>query len=279
MKNKLLSFSLLSICIITTFSSCHKKQEMEMRDLSYANRFYLNQADTALGALAVNINMEMPDKYADNEVLTNIQKQIIAKVFGEQYNSVPVDSVIPKYVDKLHKNYLRDYDEAFQASVKKAGGPSMSNEISIDGVSLYLDEKILSYSYESYAYLGGAHGNSNRMLYNYDLSNAHTIKEQDLFIADYKVLLTQLIKDQILEQSAELGSVADLNDLNFWEDEIKPNDNFYISDEGLVYIFNPYEIAPYSMGQTEVMLPYDKLRPLLKKGNILEYLYNTTAQK
>ena len=155
----------------------------------------------------------------------------------------------------------------------------MSNEISIDGVSLYLDEKILSYSYESYAYLGGAHGNSNRMLYNYDLSNAHTIKEQDLFIADYKASLTQLIKDQILEQSAEIGSVADLNDLNFWEDEIKPNDNFYISDEGLVYIFNPYEIAPYSMGQTEVMLPYDKLKPLLKKGNILEYLYNTTAQK
>ncbi len=279
MKNKILFLLLLSAFTLTVFLSCRKNKEMEMRELSYAHRFYLNSADTALGALVVNINMEMPDKYFDNEILTNVRKQLIAKVFGEQYNSIPVDSLIPKYVDKLHKNYLRDYDEAFQESVKKSGGINLSNEINIDGVSLYLDEKILSYSYESYAYLGGAHGNSNRMIYNYDLTNAHPIKERDLFIPEYKALLTQLIKDQILEQSAEIGSVADLNDLNFWEDEIKPNDNFYISDEGLVYIFNPYEIAPYSMGQTEVTLPYEKLKPLLKKGNTLEYLYINTQTK
>ena len=252
---------------------------MNMKNLIYSNKFYLNSTDTALGSLVINIDIEIPDEYFDKEILTNIQKQITAKIFGEQYTALQIDSLIPKYVRNTHQRYITDYDSAFQDQVKKTGGPSMINEINIDGIAIFLDNKILSYSNESYAYLGGAHGSSIRMLYNFDLSNAHQIKEVDLFIANYQTQLTQLIKEQLLEQSAEIGSVADLSELDFWEDKIAPNDNFYVSDEGLVYIYNPYDIAPYSMGQIEVTLPYTKLKPLLKSGNIIEYLYKNTTVK
>jgi hypothetical protein len=218
----------------------------------------------------------MPDKFHDEEVLTNIQKQIVAKVFGEKYTSTSLDSIVPVYVRKLHQNYLNDYSPEFQSTIKKNGGPAMINEINVEGVSMFLDDKLLSYSYESYAFLGGAHGNSNRMLYNFDLNDAHIIKEEELFRPDYIQSLTQLIKEAIVEQSAEIESVADLDDFSFWSDQIKPNSNFYISEDGLVYVFNQYEIAPYSMGQTEVTIPFGKLKPLLKEGNLLEYLYKNT---
>lgn len=250
-----------------------------MKNLTYSNKFYLNPSDTALGSLVINIDIEMPDEYSDKEILANIQKQITAKIFGEKFTTLQIDSLIPNYVEKLHQNFLLDYDANFQNQVKKADGPSMMNEINIDGIAIFLDNKILSYSNESYAYLGGAHGNSIRILYNFDLSNAQAITESNIFIADYQTPLTQLIKEQILEQSAEIGSVADLSELDFWEDKIAPNDNFYVSDEGLVYIYNPYDIAPYSMGQIEVSLPYAKLKPLLKPGNVIEYLYSNSTLK
>jgi hypothetical protein len=70
-----------------------------------------------------------------------------------------------------------------------------------------------------------------------------------------------------------MESVADLNVFNFYEDQIVPNNNFYITPEGIVYVYNPYDIAPYSMGQTSVLLTFEKLKPILKKNNPIEYLY------
>ena len=121
------------------------------------------------------------------------------------------------------------------------------------------------------------HGNSNRYFYNFDLRNGHILHESDIFIDNYKAPLTELIKQRIVEDNAEIESVADLTEFDFWESEIKPNGNFYISDEGIVYVFNPYEIAPYSTGQTEVTLPYDRLKVLLKPGNLISYLYSSPA--
>lgn len=276
---KLLQVSLLVLFVLFQFSSCNKGKTVQMKNITYSNKLYLNNTDTALGALIVNIDMEIPNQYFNDEILSNIRKQIVSKVFGEQYVTLPIDTIVPNYVAKLYENYLQDYDKEFQLQVKNSGGPSMTNEIKNEGISMFSDDKILSYSYESYAYLGGAHGNSNRRLYNFDLKNAHIITENEIFISDYFSTLTQFIKEELLEQSAEVGSVADLNDLDFWEEEIRPNNNFYVSEEGLVYVFNPYEIAPYSMGQIEVTLPYDKLKPLMKSGNILEYLYNNVSKK
>lgn len=274
---KLLLFSLSAIFMVSTFTSCKKDVKLQMKEMNYANKFYLNP-DTTLGSLSININVELPGQYQNTEVLTNIQKQIIAKIFGEKYTSLPLDSIIPVYVRKLHQNYMTDYSPEFQTTVKKNGGPAMINEIHVEGVSMFLDEKLLSYSYESYAFLGGAHGNSSRMLYNFDLKDAHIIKEDELFRSGYSASLTQLIKEEIVAQSAEIESVADLDDFSFWSDQIKPNGNFYISEDGLVYVFNQYEIAPYSMGQTEVTISFSKLKPLLKEGNTLEYLYKNTKQ-
>jgi len=37
-------------------------------------------------------------------------------------------------------------------------------------------------------------------------------------------------------------------------------------------VFNPYEIAPYYMGQTEVVIPYTRLKDFLKPNSIISYL-------
>ena len=46
--------------------------------------------------------------------------------------------------------------------------------------------------------------------------------------------------------------------------EIGPNGNFSVSEDGVTYIYNHYEIAPYAMGIIRVTLPWDDVRELLK---------------
>lgn len=272
-KNLIPSFSTVLFLII--FISCQKEgKEMETETLSYNNTFYLTPTDTAYGSLRFSAEVEIPVKFHNSEILQNVRKQIIASIFGETYNSFPVDSVLPKYANALYQDYKRTNDAYLNdTTMKEASASLLHNEIDIQGVAMYVDSKILSYSYERYAFLGGAHGNTSRLLYNFDLSNSQLIKEKDLFVDNFKDPLTTLIKQQIVEDNSEMESVADLNDFNFYEDQIVPNNNFYITPEGIVYVYNPYDIAPYSMGQTSVLLTFEKLKPILKKNNPIEYLY------
>lgn len=258
---------------ILSFTSC-KQQEMEM-DVYRFKETYPLTADTAQGALSFEAEVEIPVKFRDKDILINVQKQIIAKIFGEIYNSMPLDSVLPKYAEVLSDEY-RKSSEPFIQKILEADETSTiwQNQIQVQGVPMFLDDKILSYSYERYAYMGGAHGNSSRLFYNFDLSNSRLLTEKDLFIDNYETSLTQLIKQQIVEDNAEMESIADLNEFHFFEDQIKPNNNFYVNADGLVYVYNPYDIAPYSTGQTEVALTFKRLRPILKPNNALAYFYN-----
>ena len=51
-----------------------------------------------------------------------------------------------------------------------------------------------------------------------------------------------------------------------------PNNNFAITRDGLIYYFNPYEIAPYVAGIIQVRVPYEELRLILRPGSLL-YAY------
>ncbi|MFV0391860.1 MAG: DUF3298 domain-containing protein [Paludibacteraceae bacterium] len=235
-------------------------------------------ADTTLGALRLNADVELPVKFRDNDITKNVRKQIIAKIFGEMYNAVPLDSILPKYSNVLAAEYKKSNEPFLQKILEdKHPSPIWQNEIVIQGVTMFSDDRILSYSYERYAFMGGAHGNTNRLLYNFDLHNARLFTEQSLFIDDYKNSITQLIKQQIVEDNAEIESVANLNEFNFFEAEIKPNNNFYVTGDGIVYVYNQYDIAPYSTGQIEVALSFERLKPILRPNNPLAYFYDDTV--
>lgn len=270
LKNSLF-FSLI-IATVFVFVGCQPK-EMEIQSYAFENVYPLS-ADTALGSLTFGTEVEIPVKYRDNDVLKNVQKQLIARIFGEVFNSVPLDSILPLYGEILATEY-RKSNEPFIAKLKdlEHSAATWQNEIIVQGVTMFLDDKLLSYSYERYAYMGGAHGNSSRFLYNFDLKTGRIFNESDLFIENYEMPLTQLIKQQIVDDNAEMESIADLSEFHFFEDEIKPNNNFYINGDGIVYVYNQYDIAPYSTGQTEVLLDFHKIKPLLKPNNPLSYFY------
>ena len=47
--------------------------------------------------------------------------------------------------------------------------------------------------------------------------------------------------------------------------DIEANGNFYISPEGVNYIYGQYEIGPYSLGIIELDLSWDELESILAR--------------
>lgn len=114
---------------------------------------------------------------------------------------------------------------------------------------------LVTFSLFNNSYTGGAHNNFNLV---YDVFDIKTQKK--LTLAD---VLKPVAKDKVLallkkHNSTELEEYkTDLNTLTLTE-------NFYFGDYGLVFVYSPYEIAPWVFGSPELTVPYDELRDLLK---------------
>jgi Protein of unknown function (DUF3298). len=270
-----------SILISLSFFSCTSKT-VKTTEKDLVKRYYLAK-DTTKGSLSIDIEVEIPTAFADTNVLKSIRKTVITNLFGEEYVKFPNDSIVNFFSSELYANYKADY-QPLMNSKDSTGRYSFNNEHVISGFSLLGDKIIYVYGVERYADMGGAHGNETRNYFNFDLKTGKLIAEKDLFKAGYEKALSDLLKLRILEEAKEMAneknseSVIDLEDTDYWTESIKGNSNFYITDESINYVFNPYEIAPYYMGQTEVKLPFNRLKQLLKPNSIIAYLVEKQAK-
>ena len=92
----------------------------------------------------------------------------------------------------------------------------------------------------------------------------------DIFIEGYEQNLNE-IAEQEFRKMKELKENEDLDEAGFWFDDNKfnINNNFALSEGGLTFYYNNYEITAYAYGPTELIIPLVKVSQLIKDGGIL----------
>lgn len=139
-----------------------------------------------------------------------------------------------------------------------------------------------SYVFNIYEYTGGANGNSVVKTYSFtdkeilisDLLNLNLEKAISLS----KVLAETALKDTLVFDKDFVFSgltldklKADGSSLDLEKVEKNPNpflanfENFSITDEGLNFYYDKYQIAPGAAGVTKISLSWEQLKPFLKK--------------
>ncbi len=136
---------------------------------------------------------------------------------------------------------------------------------------LYNDNNILSIRMEKYAYTGGAHGVAIQGNLVFDLLKNKRIRLNDLFYDGFEPRLNALI-DKKLRKLNGIAKDDNLNDAGFLIDEIEINNNFYINNDGIVFYYNVYEIAPYASGPLEISIPFYEIRGLLKNPGTVQWI-------
>ena len=110
-------------------------------------------------------------------------------------------------------------------------------------------------------YLGGAHGAVFTQLQSFDLSTGNMINVTQKYDADKLLSLAETKFREI----HKLDSEADLNDAGFMFEDGKFTlpENMGLTKEGVLMIYNSYEVASYAQGETRFTIPYSAL-----KGNV-----------
>jgi hypothetical protein len=158
--------------------------------------------------------------------------------------------------------FIQDYDD-FKSEIPDAfGGWHYTANVSVE----VLTDTLLSLSVNDEYYTGGAHGGSGVYFINVNPKTGAEFTLDNLLHADYHDPLTQ-VGDKIFRQSKQLADTASLIDnyFEFPEDKFELNKNYGFKKDGIVFYYNNYEIAPYAAGPTEVLIPYNEIKDLIKK--------------
>lgn len=112
-------------------------------------------------------------------------------------------------------------------------------------------------------YTGGAHGNINFTTYMVDVKTTAVVRLEDICTD-----IPQLEKraEVIFRKTYGINPAANLSEEGFWftDNVFHLNRNFSFENKTLTFIFNQYEIAPYSMGIFYIELPFSEINDLLK---------------
>ena len=213
---------------------------------------------------------------ASDEVLAKLQCAVCQMVLGDAFLDMRPQQAIEAYAAMKHNEYIQNnlpllQEWAIDHEDESFGETLFNEELIISaapiGNCLPLTNipSLWSYAMDVYEYTGGAHGNRYLLIQNYDLQTGDAVSEQDLFIDDYYEQLKTLLLEALIAQTDEAETRKDLRRLGYSVADVVPNENFYVTDEGITYVYNPYEIAPYAMGCIQISLSWDSIRHLLRK--------------
>ncbi len=134
--------------------------------------------------------------------------------------------------------------------------------------------QIISFQIEDALYTGGAHSDYSVNFINIDLDIMKDVKLDDLLLPSYEAELN-LAGEKIFRKSYGLSPEQDLNKagFSFENNTFVLNDNFGITEKGLLFYFNIYEIAPYAMGTIDILIPYNQIQNLIDStGPLVQFI-------
>lgn len=170
-----------------------------------------------------------------------------------------LNEAVSSHVKKSHK--------AFVDEIRKAADPSFQVENMYDvdvDVMVYMPGQFVSLVSTTYVFTGGAHGMTQYSTLNLRLmpqGPPQPVKLADLFTSQDAALAT--ISGYCLTdlKKQKAGFVVDgMVDSLDWE----ALRHFSLSPSGILFLFEPYAVAPYAEGTFDVVVPYDALAGVLK---------------
>ncbi|BDD04716.1 DUF3298 and DUF4163 domain-containing protein [Aureibacter tunicatorum] len=132
---------------------------------------------------------------------------------------------------------------------------------------IYQSDEILSLAYEANSYEGGAHSQFELHFSNLSLQTGNLVKLEEVLKDGYSQKLNE-IGESIFRKDKNLAPEESLFKAGylFPGNKFTLNNNYSLSDSGIYFFYNNYEIASYAQGTTELLIPIDSISTLIQKN-------------
>lgn len=229
---------------------------------SYERSRGINTLHRQLGIAFPQITTTDPNHRAINETIRHWARYLL------EDSSVTPDltKTSPKLteIEGVLRAELPDRSEPEQMVINRQEDIRISHVMEV----LYNQNGLLCLRITTTKDLGGAHEMFYSQHLTFDLLTGSVLKANDLLNKGWKAAIAPIAADNLREQF-ELEAGAKLSAAGLKDEDFKLNDNFFINNEGLGFYFDPYEIAPFSLGAITPMISLHKISSLIRQGSAL----------
>ena len=163
------------------------------------------------------------------------------------------------YYEDNYALYCEDYLSLRDLYAQYPRAASLNYSYEDRSEILFKNRKYFSLRHTHLAFTGGAHPNTTIQHWIVNRKTGKIITFNDLFV-DNAAENIKLLTD------SELKLIFDRDDLKtfLFSTDYKVSEDIYLTKKGVVFQYDPYEIAPYVYGSIEVFISFKKLKGLLK---------------
>ncbi|MCX6282595.1 MAG: DUF3298 domain-containing protein [Bacteroidetes bacterium] len=212
---------------------------------------------------SVSMALLSPMESGNSVISDTLRKTMLKEFNNSPYTGNHPDSVLAGNFRVYKQDYLTGNEDLYKQAPNAA---SMNWELLKFMHIICNDNYILSFYILNYAFTGGAHGLENLDLTNINLKTSKVLKLENLLVEGKKQDLSKLLTKK-LKLMIKIKEDQRLSDNGYFTDEIQPCENFYLTSRGIGFLYNHYDIAPYSFGTTDIYLTADEV-----KGIILPFM-------
>ena len=200
-----------------------------------------------------DISISIDEATGNSELSKTINFQIeeaIISTLSEATKKTNLNSVLVDF-NKDYVDYKTDFPES--------SDPRW--ELFIETEKIHQSEAIITIAISTYEFQGGAHGNDKIVLLNLDAKIGKVLNHNDIInINDKFNSIAEKHFKNSLEQSDSQSNMQDY----FFGKSFQLPENMGFSEDGLILLYNTYEVASYAQGYTEFVIPFEEIDELLK---------------
>jgi len=263
-------FNIASVIFLILFLSCSKTDKKETIDYSsllttqtYNLEKQTGDCSTEDAGNCAIIQIEYLEVFYDE--YPAIQEKINSRILNELLKPFGAEKANETFEDMM-LTFIEEYIN-FKKEFPKSQQLWKLERVASE---LFNSNNIFCCEILEYSFLGGAHPNSLTKFLNFDLSTGNELELKNLLIDGYLEKIN-IIGEKIFRQMNEIEPNKDLTEAGFWfdNDKFSINNNFTVDENGITFYYNNYEITDYASGPTDLYIPYDSIKNLIKPDGLL----------
>lgn len=259
--------------IIAFFASCGKDSKKNEEAVVTTEPFEmhasykLNEHASDSPELKIDISLTLVDT-GNEEANDNINRTIAWLLFESpvrEETRTSVKDACLSFAENKKKEYLEllpDY-----LNIKDTDMPAVwfYNYYIINGEAERGYKGCINYIINMEEFTGGAHPSSLCSALNFNPDNGEEIVLEDILKDNFEEPLIAILEKNLAKQ-LEVDDVEGIKEKGYMyaDADMFISNNFILEKEQIVFIYNRYDIAPYSMGDIMINVSYDEIKDLMK---------------
>lgn len=232
-----------------------KENHTKNDDVSFEIKKYENRQSNCKNDDCTYVVLQIPKLNGGNQKVIDRINNMIDAQFHEA-----IKSRLPEPMGNASlQDMTEQFIEGYEMFILEFPDSERAWYLEIDGSKSELGKDYFTLYVNHNEYLGGAHPSRFVTLASFDLSSGNQIDILDRYDE------TQLLKlaEDRFRKIHSLSETKDLNDAGFMFENgrfVLP-ENMALTSEGVLFVYNSYEVAAYSEGETRFVIPYSELAP------------------